>query len=81
MGIGLILWIRPKPEVDFSATVKPLLNSKCISCHGGVKKNGGFSVLFAEEAFVNLPSGHAAIVPGAATKSRMVQVLHEWRRG
>ena len=77
MGIGLILWIRPKPEVDFSATVKPLLNSKCISCHGGVKKNGGFSVLFAEEAFVNLPSGHAAIVPGAATKSRMVQVLHE----
>ncbi|HEY9261196.1 hypothetical protein, partial [Chitinophaga sp.] len=37
-------------KVDFSTEVKPVLNKHCISCHGGVKQNGGFSVLFREEA-------------------------------
>ncbi|HRO70550.1 MAG TPA: hypothetical protein PK951_09225, partial [Chitinophagaceae bacterium] len=34
----------PAPQVDFSADVKPILNKKCITCHGGVKAKGGFSV-------------------------------------
>jgi len=40
----------PSEKVDFSADVKPILNKKCISCHGGVKAKGRFSVLFQEEA-------------------------------
>jgi len=77
---GSVLLYRcdsPNSEVDFSSQVKPLLNAKCISCHGGVKKNAGFSVLFEEEAMASLATGHPAIVPGQAEKSRMIQVLTE----
>lgn len=31
-----------RSPVDFSAEVKPILNKKCISCHGGVKKQGKY---------------------------------------
>lgn len=60
-------------RVDFSAEVKPLLNKKCISCHGGVKKEGGFSVLFREEALGKTESGEPAIIPGQPDKSELIK--------
>ena len=32
--------------IDFNTEVKPILNKKCITCHGGVKRKAGFSLLF-----------------------------------
>lgn len=61
--------------VSYSADVKPILNKKCISCHGGVKKQGGFSLLFREEALGNTESGHPAIIPGDPDKSEMIRRL------
>lgn len=60
-------------KVDFSTQVKPILNKRCISCHGGVKQNGGFSVLFREEALDTVESGKLAIVPGDASHSEMIR--------
>jgi hypothetical protein len=62
-------------EVDFSTEIKPLLNKHCISCHGGVKKSGGFSVLFEEEALANTESGHPAIIPGDPGSSELIRRL------
>lgn len=62
-------------KVDFSAEVKPILNKHCISCHGGVKQNGGFSVLFREEALGNTKSGKPAIIPGHPEKSEFIRRL------
>ena len=62
-------------KVDFSAEVKPLLNKKCISCHGGVKKEGGFSVLFREEALGKTESGEPAVIPGHPEKSELIKRL------
>ncbi len=62
-------------KVDFSADVKPILNSKCISCHGGVTAKGGFSVLFPEEALGNTASGKPAIIPGKPGASEMIKRL------
>lgn len=42
--------LMPVKKVDFCADVKPILNKKCIACHGGVKAKAGFSVLFREDA-------------------------------
>lgn len=28
-------------KIDFSSQIKPILNKKCIICHGGVKKMEG----------------------------------------
>lgn len=64
-------------RVDFSTQIKPILNTKCITCHGGVKKNGGFSLLFEEEAFANTESGKPAIIRGNASKSELIKRLHE----
>ncbi|MCK0136565.1 PSD1 and planctomycete cytochrome C domain-containing protein [Arenibacter sp. S6351L] len=69
--------LKPADTVDFSADIKPILNKNCITCHGGVKKSGGFSLLFEEEAFANTESGKPAIIPGNAAKSPFIQRLTE----
>ncbi len=73
---GITIWSITRTEkVDFSTQVKPILNKNCISCHGGVKKNGGFSFLFREDALGVTESGSPAIVPGHADKSEMIRRL------
>ena len=64
-------------QIDFSTQVKPILNKKCISCHGGVKQNGGFSVLFPEEALDTTESGKYAIIPGDPRHSEMIRRINE----
>ncbi|MFP4092006.1 MAG: c-type cytochrome domain-containing protein, partial [Cyclobacteriaceae bacterium] len=51
-------------KVDFNAEVRPILNKKCITCHGGVKRSGEFSLLFRTDALSPNESGKRAIVPG-----------------
>ncbi|MCC5930213.1 MAG: DUF1553 domain-containing protein [Cyclobacteriaceae bacterium] len=72
----LVYQINLEQKVDYNAEVKPLLNKYCISCHGGVKQSGGFSLLFQEEAFAPTQSGVAAIIPGHPEKSEMIKRLH-----
>ncbi len=62
--------------VDYNADVKPIINQKCISCHGGVKKKAGFSLLFEEEALAATESGKPAIIPGDAQNSEMIKRLY-----
>jgi hypothetical protein len=71
--VFIVLAIYPKQTIDFNAQVKPILNKKCIACHGGVKQQGGFSVLFREEALQKTESGKYAIVPGKPGQSEMIK--------
>lgn len=48
--LGADYFFSNNTRVDFNADVKPILNKNCITCHGGVRRQGGFSVLFREEA-------------------------------
>ncbi|MCD2424111.1 DUF1553 domain-containing protein [Niabella pedocola] len=73
-GIAACFTSRSK-KVDFSTDVKPILNKKCITCHGGVKAKGGFSVLFREEALAKTESGTPAIIPGDPDNSEMIRRL------
>ena len=78
IAISLIYSCNTSSEqIDFSTQIKPILNNKCISCHGGVKKSGGFSLLFKEEAFAATKSGKPAIIPGNASESEFIKRLHE----
>jgi hypothetical protein len=63
-GITAYYVSSKQQQVDYSTQIKPILNKNCISCHGGVKKQGGFSLLFQEEALGKTKSGKPAIVPG-----------------
>ncbi|WP_448633511.1 DUF1549 domain-containing protein [Pedobacter panaciterrae] len=62
-------------KVDFNTEVKPIINKKCISCHGGVKKQGGFSLLFHEESIAATKSGKPAIIPGDPDGSELIKRL------
>lgn len=62
-----------RKKVDFSAEVKPILNKHCISCHGGVKRNAEFSLLFRHEALDTAESGKRVIVPGDANHSELIR--------
>ena len=72
---GYYFFLTDEP-VDYNAEIKPIINQKCISCHGGVNKKGGFSLLFREEALAPTASGKPAIIPGDAKNSDMILRLH-----
>lgn len=61
--------------VDYNTEVKPILNKKCLSCHGGVKANGGFNLLTRDLALCETESGKPAIQPGHAARSEMIHRL------
>lgn len=69
----LIYFLKPVPQIDYSTQVKPILNKKCIACHGGVKQKAGFSLLFREEALGNTESGKPAIIPGNPDESELIR--------
>lgn len=62
-------------KIDFNTQIKPLLNQKCIACHGGVKRSGGFSLLFRTDALAATESGKPAILPGKPAASEMMKRL------
>ncbi len=64
--------------VDYNTEVKPILNKKCLSCHGGVKASGGFNLLTRDLALRDTEAGKPAIIPGNAARSEMIKRLsHE----
>jgi hypothetical protein len=68
-----VLYYGQKKSVDFNTQVKPILNKKCIACHGGVKRESDFSLLFRQEAMAKAESGKFAIIPGDASNSELVR--------
>ncbi len=77
---GIVLSVRffNQSTVDFNTQVKPIFNKKCITCHGGVKRESGFSLLFRKDALDKAESGKLAIIPGDADHSEMIRrVLSE----
>ena len=66
-----------RDQISYNEQIRPIFNKKCLACHGGVKKMGGFSLLFEEEAYAETESGKAAIVPGNHRKSELYQRLIE----
>src|SRR5438128_1794668 len=72
----LFLYVTHKDKVDFSTQVKPIINSKCIICHGGVRAKGGFSLLFREDALAKTASGKFAIIPGDPENSELIRRIN-----
>src|SRR5687768_4955676 len=75
----VITWFTNRQPVDFTTHVKPIINRKCITCHGGVKQKAGFSLLFRDEALAKTESGRQVIIPGDADNSELIRriTLHD----
>ncbi len=64
------------PKIDYNTQVKPILNKRCIHCHGGVKKSGGFSLMTRAQALAPTESGKPAIIPGQPDRSELMRRIH-----
>ena len=73
--VYLLLTGSQEKKINFNTDIRPILNEKCISCHGGVKKSGGFSLLFRHEAMEVGESGLIPIVPGKPDSSELIARL------
>ncbi len=76
IAYGTMHFAAEKSAVDFNAEIRPILNKKCITCHGGVKRSGGFSLLFRTDALSETESGKRAIVPGSPQESEMIRRIN-----
>jgi hypothetical protein len=75
-GCALVVLLTTKQHtVDFNTEVKPIINTSCISCHGGVKSQAEFSLLFREDALAVTESGKPSIIPGDPGNSEMIRRL------
>jgi hypothetical protein len=68
-----LAWGALTPAISYNRDIRPIINKNCIACHGGVKKSGGISFLFPEEAYAKGKSGRPAIVPGDPGASEMIR--------
>jgi Protein of unknown function (DUF1553)/Protein of unknown function (DUF1549)/Planctomycete cytochrome C len=76
-GLMTLLWftLLREPKVDFIAEIKPILNKKCMKCHGGVKETAGYNLLTRELALRPGESGKVPIVPGDPDASELMRRL------
>ncbi|QJE94856.1 PSD1 and planctomycete cytochrome C domain-containing protein [Luteolibacter luteus] len=68
----LLLGSSARAEVDFAHDVRPILNSHCTACHGGVKEAGEVSFIYRDKALGKGESGKQIIVPGDPDGSEMM---------
>lgn len=78
-GLIILLVCSSSPQkVDYITEVKPIFNKRCIACHGGVRRNADFSLLFRSDALAPVKSGKRAIVPGKPEESELIKrITHD----
>tara|TARA_Y100000385_G_C13090116_1_gene638312 strand:+ start:58 stop:2304 length:2247 start_codon:yes stop_codon:yes gene_type:complete len=65
-------------DIDFNTQIRPLINEKCMNCHGGVRANGDLSFLFEQTALLPAKSGKKAIIPFKPNLSELIhRIKHE----
>jgi hypothetical protein len=59
-------------QIDFNRDIRPIFNSQCITCHGGVKQASGVSFSYREQALGKGKSGRPIVVPGSPRASELL---------
>ncbi len=82
IALPLAAPIPPTPPVPLAATapdfqndVLPILEAKCVRCHGG-KSRGGKLDMRTTDALLKGGASGPAYVPGDSKKSLMIELIH-----
>ncbi len=73
--VASTMTLRPAPDphkIDFNLDIRPIFNSNCVACHGGVKQAGGVSFSYREQALGKAKSGRPIVVPGSPRASELM---------
>lgn len=62
-------------KVDFAADVLPILNARCVDCHGAEDPEAGFRILSRRSLVRGGESGEPAIVPAKSGDSFLIKVV------
>jgi mono/diheme cytochrome c family protein len=60
--------------VDFSKEIKPILEARCVNCHGHGRDKGGFQI-DSRETLLKGGSSGAAVVSGKSAESLMIELV------
>ena len=71
--IAFVALPQLRAELDFSRDVRPILNTHCVACHGGVKKESEVSFIYRDEALAEGKSGKKTVVPGDPDGSELIR--------
>jgi hypothetical protein len=72
--MGFLVGCSPSDDGEFTRTVLPIAEAKCVKCHLDGKKRGGLSLDSHKDVFKGGKSGNV-IVPGDAASSLLYQSL------
>ena len=61
--------------ISFKNDVLPILQSRCVKCHGGEKTAKGLSLIDYQHLIAGTAEDGPAIVPGNAAKSKAIQMV------
>ncbi len=64
-----------KPALNFADDIMPILEARCLKCHGAEKRKGGLSLATYGLMQTGGSSGETLIVPGDPDGSRMLQLV------
>jgi WD40 repeat protein len=65
---------QPKPTIDFSRDIFPILHNNCVACHSAQSKMGGLTLDSYDDLLKGGKNG-PAIVPGKSSASRLALML------
>lgn len=60
--------------VDFAKEIKPILEARCLNCHGHGRDRGGFQIDSRETLLKGGDSG-AAVIPGKSAESLLIELV------
>lgn len=64
----------PKHTVDFAREIKPILEARCVNCHGHGRAKGDFRV-DTRDTFLQGGSSGKAVVPGKSAESYVIELV------
>jgi len=74
LPLAMVLPARPAP-VSFSRDIAPILEKKCVACHGPEKAKGGFRLHTFTQLLQGGDSKEPTISPGQPARSKLYQLL------